>query len=132
MTYEFDEAIALSPTGDVEFPERWTMGPGFAHGGYLMSVALAAATAVSPHPDPVTMSAHFLRPGKVGGASVVTNVPKAGRSLATVTADIEQDGKVDVATITTFGDLSGAGDIRFQSAAFPDLPPPEDCHRAVR
>jgi len=39
--YEFDEAIALDDDENhVVFPERWTMGPGFAHGGYLMSVAL--------------------------------------------------------------------------------------------
>ena len=133
MSYEFDDAIAISADGSAEFPERWTMGPGFAHGGYLMSVALAAATEASPHADPVTMSAHFLRPGKVGSARVATDVLKQGRTLATVAANIEQNDAVDVATITTFGDLSGAGTIRFQSVEFPsDLPPPSECPKADR
>ena len=56
MNFEYDDAIQLSGDDDrVSFPHRWTMGPGYAHGGYLMSVALAAAASVSPQPDAVTM-----------------------------------------------------------------------------
>lgn len=133
MSYEFDEAIrATGPDGIVVFPERWTMGPGFAHGGYLMAVALGAATSAAAHTDPVTMTAHFVRPGKVGTASVSTRVVKEGRSLSTVEADVLQDGKVAVATITTFGDLSGASSIRFQSVPFPDIPSMENCVPASR
>ncbi len=129
MRYEFDDATAADATGTVTLPERWTMGPGFAHGGYLMSVALAEAMRVGGHPDPVTMSAHFVRPGKVGEASVESTVLKEGRTLSTVRTDIVQDGAPRVATLTTFGDLSGAGSIAFRSAPDPHLPPPEECVR---
>ena len=133
MTYEFDDAVAIGePTGAVTFPERWTMGPGFAHGGYLMSVALAGAAPLSPRPDPVTMSAHFVRPGRVGEAIVERRLVKAGRSLATVVCDVVQDGNVAVTTITTFGDLSTAGDIAYRSATFPDIDPPDRCIPADR
>ncbi|MGI9584288.1 MAG: thioesterase family protein [Acidimicrobiia bacterium] len=133
MTYEFDEALAATgPNAEVNLPERWTMGPGFLHGGYLMSVALAAATDTAAHVDPVTMTAHFVRPGKVGTATVATRVVKEGQALSTVEADVVQEGKVCVATITTFGDLSGATEIRFQSVPFPDLPDPENCVPADR
>ena len=127
MTYEFDEAIAIGANGNAELPERWTMGPGFAHGGYLMSLALAAATTHSQHPDPLSMSAHFMRPGRVGKAAVAAESLKSGRQLGTVTAQILQDAKVDIATITTFSDLSQAADIAYRSAPFPDLPPPDEC-----
>lgn len=131
MTYEFDEAIAVTePEGTVSFPERWTMGPGFSHGGYLMSVALAGALAMSDHPDPVTMSAHFVRPGKVGDASLQRRVIKRGRSLSTIGVDIVQSDAVAVATITTFGDLAAASDIVYRSVAFPDIPPADQCIRA--
>ena len=131
MSFEYDDAIRVSgDDGHVSFPQRWTMGPGYAHGGYLMSVALAAAANVSPQPDAVTMSAHFVRPGRVGPATVPTNLIKAGRSLATVEADIIQDDKVVVATITTFGDLSSASDITFQSGAMPEIPARDRCTRA--
>jgi acyl-CoA thioesterase len=106
------------------------MGPGYAHGGYLMSVALAAAASVSPKPDALTMSAHFVRPGRVGPATVPTDLIKAGRSLATVEADIMQDDKVVVATITTFGDLTSASDVTFQSVSMPDIPDRDACLRA--
>ncbi|MCL1594929.1 MAG: thioesterase family protein [Actinomycetia bacterium] len=89
MTYEFDEAIHLEgEPATAIFPERWTIGPGFAHGGYLMSVALAAAIAQTSHGDPVTMSAHFVRPGRVGPAEIPARLIKSGRSLSTVEADL--------------------------------------------
>jgi len=131
MSFEFDDAIALTdnPTTAL-LPKRWTKGPGFAHGGYLMSVALAGAAKVSPQPDPVTMSAHFTRPGRVGQAEVRTELVKAGRSLATVRSDIVQQDKVAMSTITTFGDLSTAGDVSFQSVTMPDIPQREHCLEA--
>ncbi len=133
MTYEYDDAIAVEePDGRVSFPERWTMGPGFAHGGYLMSVALAGVAPLSPHPDPVTMSAHFVRPGRVGDAILDRRLVKAGRSLATVACDVVQGGNVVVTTLTTFGDLSTAGDIAYRSAAFPDIEPQDRCIPADR
>lgn len=132
MTYEFDDAVSIDGVGQAELPERWTMGPGFAHGGYLMSLALAAATREAPRPDPVSMSAHFMRPGRVGPAEVRTKVLKAGRQLGTVTADIVQRASVDVATITTFADLSNADDVGYSSTPFPDLPRPSQCIRANR
>jgi acyl-CoA thioesterase len=131
MNYEYDAAVELTG-GDnqVMLVDRWTMGPGYAHGGYLMSIALAAAAQVSPKPDALTMSAHFVRPGRVGPATVPTDLIKAGRSLATVEADIVQDDKVVVATITTFGDLTSASDITYQSASMPDIPDRRMCIHA--
>jgi acyl-CoA thioesterase len=128
VIFEFDEAVALTDeANDAHFPQRWTIGPGYSHGGYLMSVALAGAAKISPQPDVVTMSAHFVRPGRVGKAHVNTNLLKSGRSLATVEAEIIQENKVVMATITTFGDLGTAGDVTFQSVSMPDIPDRNDC-----
>jgi len=133
MTFEFDEAIAITePDGSVAFPERWTMGPGYAHGGYLMSVALAGAAAISPHADPVTMSAHFVRPCKVGVGRLRRTQVKTGRTLSTVAVDVEQNSRTAVATLITFGDLSQAGDVAFRSVDFPTLPPLDRCLAADR
>ena len=132
MTFEFDDAIAIGDDGAVAFPERWTMGPGFAHGGYLMSVALAGALPVATHPDPVTMSAHFVRPGKVGDARIDTSVLKRGKTLATIRSDVIQGDEICVGTLITFGDLSDGGDIAFRSLPDPRLPPPDQCVRADR
>jgi acyl-CoA thioesterase len=131
MTFEYDNAIAISAEGNrALLPERWTMGPGYAHGGYLMSVALAAAGKTSTQPDAVTMSAHFVRPGRTGEAAVLTKLVKSGRSLATVEADIVQNDEVAVSTIATFGDLSAAADVSYQSISMPDVTDRDQCHRA--
>ena len=133
MTGEFDRSIAVSPDGTVEFPEAWTMGAGFAHGGYLMSVALGASAEAIDHPDPVSMSAHFVRPGRIDEPAMIATKPiKNGRTLGTVTADVSQHAGVIVSTITTFGDLDGAADIAYRSAPMPDLPTVESCIRADR
>ncbi len=133
MTYEFDEAIHLEgEPAAASFPERWTIGPGFAHGGYLMSVVLAAATAQTSQGDPVTMSAHFVRPGRVGPAEIPARLIKSGRSLSTVEADVHQRGRIAVATLTTFGDLSRAADILYQDVEMPPIPPREQCLKAER
>jgi acyl-CoA thioesterase len=131
VTFEFDEAVALTEEPSVaRLPQRWTMGPSYVHGGYLMSVALAGAAKVSPQPDVVTMSAHFVRPERVGTAHLSTNLLKSGRSLATVEAEITQGDNVVMATITTFGDLGTAGDVTFQSISMPDIPDRTDCLKA--
>jgi acyl-CoA thioesterase len=109
------------------------MGPGFAHGGYLMSVALGAASAAIRHPDPVAMSAHFVRPGSIDEiARVQAATIKDGRTLGTVTANITQSGGIIVSTITTFGDLSAAENIGYRSAPMPDLPDVDECVMATR
>lgn len=127
MTHEFDEAVAVSADGRADIPERWTMGPGIAHGGYLMSLALAGAMPLSSHPDPVTMSGHFVRRATAGPAHIVRDVLKVGRTLSTIGSNVIQDGATSLATLTTFGDLEAAGDIAFRSLSFPELPDPRAC-----
>lgn len=127
MTHEFDDAISVGEDGGVTFPERWTMGPGFAHGGYLMSVALAGARGMVDHPDPLSVSSHFVRPGRVGPARVDRSVVKSGRTHATVRSDIVQDGTIAVASLITFGDLTGSEATHHRTATMPAMPPPSEC-----
>lgn len=133
MTFAFDRAIATPDGASIDLPEAWTMGPGFAHGGFLMSVALSAASAQIDHPDPISMSAHFVRPGRIDERTEVRTARiKDGRTFGTVTADLIQSEKVVISTITTFGDLRDAGEIAYRSAPMPDLPSPDACIQADR
>lgn len=127
MTHEFDEAVAVASDGSVAFPERWTMGPGFAHGGYLMSVALSGAMGLAPDQDPISITSNFVRPGIVGEARIDRSLVKAGRTHSTIRSDVIQDGKVSVASLITFGDLDGSGDVRYRSVDPPAIPPPTEC-----
>lgn len=127
MTHEFDEAVAVASDGSVALPERWTMGPGFAHGGYLMSVALSGATALAPGQDPISITSNFVRPGVASGARVDRSIVKAGRTHSTIRSDLVQNGEVSVTSLITFGDLDGSDNVRYRSIDPPDLPTPAEC-----
>jgi len=127
MSYEFDDAVAVASDGSVVLPERWTMGPGFAHGGYLMSVALAGAMRVGDAGDPISTTSTFVRPGRVGGAHVDVSIIKSGRTHSTVRSDVVQAGEISVASTVTFGDLDDSDEVRYRSIEPPDIPPPSEC-----
>jgi acyl-CoA thioesterase len=80
-----------------------------------------------PLPDPVVASATFLRPAAFGAATVVTEIVRAGRRVATGEARLSQDGKEIVRALVTFADLEQAGGPTHAGAAPPGLPPAEDC-----
>jgi acyl-CoA thioesterase len=124
----FDTDTAIRATGDgaydAELTDRWTALGGTPNGGYMLAVALRALQADMPFPDPLVTSAHFLRPGVVGPATVETAVVRAGRRVATGEARLVQDGKEIVRLLSTFGDLAQEGRTLVLNDP-PDLPPPE-------
>lgn len=118
-------------------PERWAgaIAPGWdiggnANGGYLLGLTARAMREASGCPDPVTVTAHYLRPGKPGKVEVTCEVVKQGRRFTTVDARLTSDAGPLIQVLGTFGDLSGAagGPERMDSAP-PELPPPASCPR---
>ncbi len=64
---QFDDETLLQPDGDGTWSGRvhagWNIG-GNPNGGYLAAIAVAAARrAVPAHPDPLSVTLHYLRPG---------------------------------------------------------------------
>jgi hypothetical protein len=51
-----------------------------ANGGYLLAIAARALGAALGRPDPVTISAHYLAPGKPGEVTIRTEVIKQDRA----------------------------------------------------
>ena len=45
----------------------WNIGDN-PNGGYLLSVVTSALADVLPHPDPLSVTTHYLRPGTAGVA----------------------------------------------------------------
>lgn len=89
-----DQASAVRPAGPDAFRadlhDDWTVGDK-PHGGYLMAVlARAGLAAVAEHPDPLVVSAEFLRPPESGPALLRTRVRKRGRRASTVAVSLEQ------------------------------------------
>jgi acyl-CoA thioesterase len=131
MASELDDDTALERGAGGAYhgavTDRWGVLGGVPNGGFLMCYALRALIDATPQPDPLTMTAHFLRPGAVGPITVHTEVVKAGKRNATAVARVVQDQGEILRAIATFGQRAGEGAATILAGAPPPLPPLEDC-----
>jgi acyl-CoA thioesterase len=107
----------------------WAVIHGAApNGGYLMALAARAMRDPVPqHPDPVTLTAHFLAPPAVGEVVVDVEVLRSGRRHSTVAATLSQGGDAKVRLLGAFGDLASAEGPTRVDRRPPELPPIETC-----
>ena len=105
---------------------RWNAGS-HPNGGYLMATGLKAVAAAVAHPDPLTATCHFMRPGEDGPAELAVDVVRVGRTVSTATATLSQSGRERIRILATFGDLSAQDGPSHLTLTPPDLPRPEDC-----
>lgn len=114
-------AGAIAPGWDIR---------GNANGGYLLALAARAMLLECARTDPVTISAHFLSPGREGPVETDVRVLKQGRRFTTASATLSAAGKPLLAALGSFGDLAGgkAAAERMHSPP-PELPPPAQCFR---
>jgi acyl-CoA thioesterase len=131
----FDEATAVTPDGDgcytARLDERFAIvsgdgSVGAVNGGVLMAVALRAVLDTSAHPDPVAMSAHFLRVPRPEPARIQVTWLKQGKTAATARAALVQDGAVVLETTITTGAIGADGGLSWTGEP-PVLPPVQDC-----
>lgn len=131
MTYELDRHLSLTDLGEGRYAgdldTGWSVGGGI-NGGFQLALA---GQAISQHldgkPDPVAVSAHFLSAGTAGPAEVAVDVRREGGRMATVAADLSQDGQTRLTLLATYADLDRfEGEVR-TTATPPELPAPEDC-----
>ncbi len=126
----FDQDTLLTAAGD----QRWTgrIGAGWniagnPNGGYLLSVAANAMRQATPHADPLSITAHYLRPGAPDtDCDVQTDVIRAGRTLSTIRATLRQQGETRLELVGALGDLQAAGPPMLEPP-LPELPPPDEC-----
>lgn len=132
-----EDEFAVEPAGDsrglageyaASVTDRWD-GRSGPNGGYLLALCLRALAIELPHPDPIAVSAFYLRRGEPGNAWIRTEVVRAGRRVATGQARMIQDGREAVRVTASFADLSAApADARSLTLTTPPaLPPPEQC-----
>jgi len=130
MTTEFAEVIGLTADGDDTWtalvPEGWDF-MGIPNGGLVSSVMATALVAATERPDPITSTAHFLRPAVVGPAVIETEVIRRGRSLTTARARLTQDGQPVAHLVASLGDLEETVGDAIIDADLPPMPPPEEC-----
>lgn len=114
--HPFDVATAVTRVAEgrwsAEIDAGWfaPMGP---NGGYLASVVLRALTEAVADAEraPRSLNLHYLRPPAAGPAEVAVTVERTGRSLTTLSARLEQDGRLCVLALAAFAvDMPSAVD----------------------
>jgi acyl-CoA thioesterase len=128
---QFDNETRLQANGEGAFSGQvhpdWNIGTN-PNGGYLLSLAMTALRAQAPqHPDPLSVTVHFLRPGLAGQpCRVEAPVLRTGRTLTTGRATLIQDGSARLEVLAALGDL-GAGGEPVLALPAPTIPPPDEC-----
>jgi len=131
----FAAATAVRPTVDGGFtasiPEGWDI-VGNVDGGILLAVAARAAALVAERPDPVTVTCHYLAPGRAGDHTLQAEVVRSGRRFATARSTLlDADGRPVVTTLGTYGSLGAVEETLHVDGSPPDLPAPEWCEHLV-
>ncbi len=126
MTFAADTAVTRldDRTYAGEVRDGWDIG-GNANGGYLLGIAARAMRDASGRPDPVSITAHYLRPGKPGPVTVEVETVKEGKTFASVRGNLlDAEGRPLLSLLGTFGTLSSTLDAN-QHHELVDAAPPE-------
>ncbi|MGW7103115.1 thioesterase family protein [Streptomyces sp. NPDC054838] len=134
---EFDRDTAIAPRAgepgvyDTELSAGWTIISA-VNGGYLLALVGRALAAALPHPDPFTVSAHYLTSSVPGPAVIRTEVVRTGRTLSTGQASLfqydESGAEIErIRVLASYGDLDSLPDSVHTTARPPAIPAYEDC-----
>lgn len=107
--------------------DRWDRIGGGPLGGYTLAVAVRAIRTVAEHPDPIVVSAHFLKPARHGPVEIETASIRNGRRMSTGSATVCQDGVPVLHVTATCGDLDREDGRTEHFREPPRLPDPETC-----
>ncbi|MES4886261.1 thioesterase family protein [Streptomyces sp. NPDC000349] len=135
--FDRDTAVTRREPGvyDTELSAGWTI-INAVNGGYLLAVLGRALADALPHPDPFTISAHYLTASQPGPAVVRTDVVRTGRTLSTGQASLFQydgeGGEIErIRVLASYGDLDGLPDDVRTTAQPPAIPPIDQCFGAA-
>ncbi len=132
----FAAATAVGPDG----PGRWvgTIEAGWdiagnANGGYLLAIGARALSGATGRHDPVSVTAHYLSPGKPGPVRLETTVVKEGKRFSTATATMTAltSERPVLTVLGSLGELVPSDALELVGGSPPELPPPEECVRLV-
>lgn len=126
--------LPLAPGTEATFAGQvnpaWNIGTN-PNGGYLLAIAAQALRQCVPeHPDPLSVTVHYLRPGLAGEpCQVNTQLLRTGRTLSTLRATLVQGGAPRLEVLAAMGRLDepAAAAAPVITLPPPDTPPPEAC-----
>ncbi|MFB0618112.1 thioesterase family protein [Streptomyces sp. AGS-58] len=131
--FDRDTAVTRREPGvyDVDLSAGWTI-INAVNGGYLLAVLGRALADTLPHPDPFTITAHYLTASQPGPAVVRTGTVRTGRTLSTGQASLfqydDEGAEVErIRVLASYGDLATLPDDVRTTATPPAIPPLERC-----
>jgi acyl-CoA thioesterase len=115
-------AVAAATTTalfDATVSPNWRAGRG-PHGGYLAAMLLRALTetVADAQRAPRSLTIHYARAPEPGPIEIRTAIERAGRSLSTLSARMEQDGKLMALALAAFS-------VPWHAPEISDLPLPD-------
>lgn len=129
-SFENETAITANDSGwACRVEPHWSIG-GTPNGGYALSPLLRALGSLAGLNDPLSVTAHFLRPATPACAGQITGRSiRSGRTLATAAASLHQEGTERIFAVAAFGDLGGASAATALDLDIvaPDIASPERC-----
>ncbi|MEW2515100.1 thioesterase family protein [Streptomyces sp. NPDC046870] len=131
--FDRDTAVTRREPGvyDTDLSAGWTI-LGAVNGGYLLAVLGRALADTLPHPDPFSVTAHYLTASRPGPAVVRTTTVRTGRTLSTGQASLfqydDEGNEVErIRVLASYGDLAALPDDVRTSATPPAMPPLKQC-----
>jgi acyl-CoA thioesterase len=125
------EGSATEGTFTAEVSGDWRAGRG-PHGGYIAAMLLRALIETVGDPDrtPRSVTIHYARAPEPGPVSIHTVIERGGRSLSTLSARMEQDGRLIALVLAAFSVPWRAPELL--DAQMPDVAPADPEREAGR
>lgn len=130
--FDRDTAVRRLPDGafEAELEGAWwiVVGP---NGGYLAAILLRALTETVADAEraPRSLTVHYVSPAHEGPVRIATKLERAGRSLSSLSARLEQDGVLVALALAAFAKPRPGPE--FADLHMPEVPPPESLDRLV-
>jgi acyl-CoA thioesterase len=106
--------------------EGWDIA-GNANGGYLLAIVARAITEATGKPDPLTITGHYLAPGKPGPVTIDVDVQRSGGRHSTASAVLSTSERKLLVVLATTTDLATAAGPERVDSVPPPIPDPDDC-----
>jgi acyl-CoA thioesterase len=127
---QFAAETAVERIGDTrwrgELCRGWRIGE-VPNGGYLLAVAGRALAAALPHRDPLSVSAFYLAPTRLGPVECEVEVLRLGGNTSHAHARLYQAGELKTLVTAAYTDLGRLRGPHWSAAPAPDYPAWDSC-----
>jgi acyl-CoA thioesterase len=115
---------SASASFQADIAPGWRAGRG-PHGGYLAAIILRALTetVADPARPPRSLTIHYARSPESGPVAIHTTIEREGRSLSTLSARLEQNGRIMALALAAFSIPWEAPEA--QALPMPEVAPPD-------